>query len=117
MARKRRSDRNHAVYRITCLATGESYIGITAVTGRAFQKSVKIRWNRHLYHALVEKREYPLQIAIREHGPSAFAHELLCVIRGKQAAHDYEKALIQAEMPELNVVCTGRKSRKKLVAV
>jgi hypothetical protein len=111
MARKRRSDRNHVVYRITCLVTGERYIGITVVSGRAFQKSVKIRWHRHLYHALIEKREYPLQIAIREHGPSAFTHELLCVIRGKQEAHDYEKALIQAEMPELNVECTGRKIR------
>lgn len=110
MARKRRSDRNHVVYRITCLSTGQRYIGVTAASGRAFQKSVKIRWHRHLYHALVEKREYPLQIAIREHGPSAFNHELICVVRGKQEAHDMEKQLIQAEKPELNVECTGRKN-------
>lgn len=110
MARKRRSDRNHVIYRVTCLANGERYIGITAVSGRAFQKSVKIRWERHLYHALIEKRDYPIQRAIREHGPSSFVHELICVVRGKQAAHDMEKELIRTERPELNVECTGRKN-------
>lgn len=108
---KRRCDRNHAVYQITCKPTGERYIGITVVRGRAFQRSVKIRWEGHVYHAMIEGREYPLQQRIREYGAEAFTHELLCVIRGKQAAHDHERELIKASNPELNVECTSRKRR------
>jgi hypothetical protein len=64
-----------------------------------------------VYHAMVENRDNPLQQRIREHGPESFHHELLCVIRGKQAAHDYERELIKSTNPELNVECTGRKQR------
>ena len=110
---KRRSDRNHAVYQIVCRPTGERYIGITVVRGRAFHKSVNIRWQGHIYHAIVEGRMNPLQQRIREYGPEAFSHELLCVVRGKQAAHDHERELIKASNPELNVECTGRKQRVK----
>jgi len=99
------------VYQITCRPTGERYIGITVVRGRAFLKSVKIRWQGHVYHATVENRENPLQRRIREYGEEAFTHELLCVIRGKQAAHDHERELIKSTLPELNVECTGRKQR------
>jgi predicted RecA/RadA family phage recombinase len=41
-------------------------------SGRAFQKSVKVRWQKHVYHAMVEGRDYALQRAIREHGEEAF---------------------------------------------
>lgn len=109
MARKKRSDRNHAVYQITCLPTGERYIGLTVIRGRAFQGSVRIRWEGHVYHALVENRDYPLQRAIRQYGPSAFRHELIKVIRGKQEAHDFEISLIHELKPELNVEGTDRK--------
>lgn len=108
---KRRCDRNHAIYSIVCKPTGERYVGLTVVRGRAFQGSVKIRWEGHVYHALVEGRDNPLQQRIREYGPDAFSHELLCVVRGKQAAHDYERELIKATNPELNVECTSRKQR------
>lgn len=108
---KRRSDRNHVVYQIVCRPTGERYIGVTVVRGRAFQKSVKIRWQGHIYHATVENRDNPLQKRIREYGADAFSHSLLCVIRGKQAAHDFERDLIKTTNPELNVECTGKKQR------
>jgi hypothetical protein len=110
---KKRCDRNHAVYKIVCKPTGERYIGITVVRGRAFQGSVRIRWEGHVHHALVEGRDNPLQRRIREYGPDAFSHELLCVIRGKQPAHDHERFLIQTTHPELNVECTGKKRRKQ----
>lgn len=113
MARKRRSDRNHAVYQIVCRPTGERYIGLTVVRGRAFQKSVKIRWDGHIHHAIVEGRDYPLQRRIREFGPDAFDHELIQVVRGKQPAHDLEKSLITTLQPELNVECTSRKKNVK----
>jgi len=107
--RKRRNDRNHVIYSITCDPTGERYIGITVVMGRAFQKSVKVRWQKHVYHAMVEGRDYALQRAIRKHGEESFSHELLYIVRGKSAAHEIERQLIDAEAPELNTECTARK--------
>lgn len=109
MARKKRCDRNHAVYMITCVPTGERYIGITVIRGRAFQGSVKTRWEGHIYHAMVEGRDYPLQRAIRQHGPDSFRYELISVVRGKQTAHDLELNLIHELVPELNVEGTSRK--------
>ena len=111
MARKKRSDRNHAIYKLTCRPTGEQYVGLTVVRGRAFQKSVKIRWDGHVNHALVEQRQYLLQDRIRRFGPESFDHELMEVVRGKQPAHDREKSLIETLRPELNIECTGRKKK------
>lgn len=107
--RKRRSDRTHLIYVLTCEPTGERYIGITVSIGRAYQKSVKSRWQKHVYHALVEGRDFALQRAIREHGAEAFSHELLYIVRGKTAAHEIERDLINDEAPELNVEMTARK--------
>ena len=107
--RKRRSDRNHLVYLITCETTGEEYIGITVVRGRAVFKSMDIRWRDHVYHAQVERRDYPLQRSIRKHGAEAFTHEVLWIVRGKAAAHEVERDEIAARAPVLNVECTSRK--------
>lgn len=115
--RKRRSDRTHLVYMLTCGVTGERYIGITVSIGRAYQKSVRSRWQKHVYHALVEQRDYALQRAIREYGEETFTHELLYIVRGKTAAHDIERELIASENPELNVELTGRKIRRKAKSV
>jgi hypothetical protein len=115
MARKRRIDRNHAVYQITCKITGERYIGITVCIGRAFLKSVKARWQRHLYHALVENRAYPLQNAIRTYGEEAFTIALMTVVRGKKAAHQLERQLIREHNPELNVECNRDKDANKIL--
>jgi len=107
--RKRRTDRNHIIYLIRCLTTGDTYIGITVVRGRAFNKSLHIRWTNHVYHALVEGRTFPLQKLIRKHGPEAFEHEILKVVRGKESAHTVEKKLIKKLCPTLNVECTEKK--------
>lgn len=107
--RKRRSDRNHLVYLIRCTNTGEEYIGITVVRGRAFNKSLAIRWRDHLYHAFVEGRNHLLQKAIRKHGEEAFEHEILWIVRGKSAAHEVEREEIGKRKPTLNVECTARK--------
>lgn len=107
--RKRRNDRNHIVYKLTCEPTGESYIGITVATGRAFQKSLATRWKKHVYHAVVEQRPYRLQNAIRAHGADAFNHEILRVVRGKSAAHTMERAWIKTHKPALNTECTASK--------
>lgn len=107
--RKRRSDRLHIIYQVTCESTGERYIGLTVAIGRAFQKSVRVRWQKHVYHAVVEGRSHALQRAIRKHGEESFSHELLFIVRGKAAAHSVERELISQEYPELNVECTARK--------
>ena len=112
MARKKRCDRNHAVYMLTCVPTGQRYIGITVVRGRAFQASVKIRWEGHVYHATVENRPYPIHQAIRQHGPASFQHQLLQVVRGKQTAHDLEMELVRSMQPELNVEGTEKKAAR-----
>lgn len=101
---KRRCDRNHVVYQITCLITGERYVGITVVRGRAFKRSIDIRWQGHLYHALVENRHNPLQQRIREYGEQGFKKEILSIVRGKKQAHKFETEIIKTTKPELNVV-------------
>lgn len=109
---KRRCDRNHIVYQILCVTTGERYIGITVVRGRAFQKSLKMRWQGHIYHATVEQRNYPLQQRIRQYGENNFLVSTITIIRGKKAAHELERQLIKETLPELNVECTTKKRRK-----
>ena len=104
--RRPRSDRNHVIYLVQCIATGQRYIGLTVARGRAFQESVRTRWRGHVHHALVENRAYTLPRAIREHGPTAFKLFLVEVVRGKPAAHRREGELIQAMKPELNELCT-----------
>lgn len=108
--RKRRSDRNHLIYRLTDVITGEHYIGLTVSKGRAYWKSLATRWQKHLYHACVEKRPYILQKRIRAHGPEAFEYEILYIVRGKAAAHELERSLIKKYMPALNTECTERKA-------
>jgi len=108
--RKRRNDRSHVIYSITCIPTGEEYIGITVSIGRARLKSIASRWQKHVYHAFVEGRSFPLQKAIRKHGAEAFSHELLGVVRGKTAAHELEREIMADREPALNVeMCAGRK--------
>lgn len=110
MARKRRSDRNHVVYMITCKVTGERYIGITVSSGRAFLKSINIRWQKHLYQTFVENRNCTLQQCIRTYGEEGFTQTLIAVVRGKKAAHELEKQLVLEHKPELNTALVERKS-------
>lgn len=100
--RKRRNDRNHVIYEITCDVTGDTYIGITVCRGRAIMKSVETRWKGHIYHACVEKRNLKLAATIRHNGPEAFSKRVLEVVRGKLAAHARETILIKKLRPTLN---------------
>ena len=102
MARKPRNDRNHIIYQITNGITGERYIGITVVRGRAFNKSLKIRWEGHLRKAYVELKNWTFSTNIRTYGNKAFTKEILEIVRGKATAHRREVELINTLMPELN---------------
>lgn len=100
--RKKRSDRNHLVYQITCIANQQQYIGVTVAKGAAIQKTLKTRWKAHLYKALVLQQNWQLCAAIRDHGPDQFVIQLVCKIRGKAAAFAVEASLINHLRPTLN---------------
>ena len=100
--RKRRSDRSHLIYQLTNCNTSETYIGITVVTGRAYHRSLKERFKRHVSRAKYQNLEWRICQSIREHGPSAFKLDILSVVRGKAAAHAIETQLIHTHKPSLN---------------
>ena len=58
--RKRRSDRTHIVYRLTNTSTGETYIGITVSTGRAYKRSLTERWKRHVSRAMYQSHDWSI---------------------------------------------------------
>ena len=110
--RKRRSDRNHVIYLVTC-PEGRRYIGVTFARRRAFLKSMMLRWEAHVRNATVYGTGTLLSQAIRDHGSPSFALEVLEVVRGKQNAHARERELICEMRPELNMEGMGRKANSK----
>ena len=99
--RKARSDRNHAIYCITNIATNEQYIGLTVVAGTV-KKALHIRMQKHMERARNENKEWGLCKSLREHGPANFVYGILYVVRGKKAAHVAELELIRNHAPQLN---------------
>ncbi len=108
MARKRRNDRNHVIYKLTA-PSGEEYIGITFARGRAFKRSARIRFDAHCRNAFDYGHETLLSISLRQWGREAFKREVLEIVRGKQSAHDRERELIVLVQPALNMEGMGRK--------
>lgn len=102
MKRKHRCDRNHILYQITNVKTGEKYIGLTAVQDGKVQASLNHRWKNHVNRALNECRELTFCKAIREHGPENFFPKILEIVRGKVDAFQRERELIDSLKPELN---------------
>tara|TARA_R100000900_G_scaffold16467_1_gene14261 strand:+ start:155 stop:475 length:321 start_codon:yes stop_codon:yes gene_type:complete len=100
--RKKRSDRNHIIYKLTNTVTNETYIGVTVVTGRAYLKSLRSRWIRHIYKAKIGMAEYPISISIRTHGEESFTREIITLVRGKKNAFQTEAQLINEIKPTLN---------------
>jgi len=117
MARKRRNDRNHVIYKLTA-PTGEEYVGVTFARGRAFKRSARIRFDAHCRNAFDYGHKTLLAMALLEHGRKGFNREVLEVVRGKQNAHDRERELIAVIQPALNMEGMGRKAprRKKDIA-
>ena len=86
MVKKKRSDRRHIVYSLTNTVTGDFYIGIT----QGFrQKDLK-----HIRRALTENKDWALCKSIRRFGADTFYPQILEVVRGKTAAHSFERQLI-----------------------
>ena len=100
--RKRRSDRTHLIYQLTNTATGEFYIGLTVVTGKAYNRSLTERWKRHVSRAIRENKCWKICESIREHGAEVFQRQILQKVRGKSLAHQVETKLIHSLRPQLN---------------
>lgn len=110
-SRKKRSDRNHLIYTIT---HGKSlYIGVTQIEGRSINKSLKRRWQKHVCRAKTENHNWKLYTEMRRYGPEAFVIELLEIVRGKSAAHERERQLIDKHHPNLNTDIRSSKARKE----
>lgn len=99
--RKRRTDRNHAIYELVCEVTGQNYIGVTVVSGTALN-SVRKRFNSHISRAKTGCWKWNLCESLRTHGCEKFTPYLLEVVRGKAAAHARERELIVTLQPALN---------------
>lgn len=91
--RKKRADRMHVIYLVTCTNTGEQYVGLTVCAGNTPQKAVQGRWQRHVTRALTQAKEWTLCQAIRLHGAEAFLVEVAEKVRGKAQAHEREREL------------------------
>jgi hypothetical protein len=100
--RKKRSDRNHIVYKITCDTTRDSYIGVTVAIGQAYLRSVKVRFQRHWSAAICNDKDWKIASFIREHIDASYRYEVVEVVRGRKSAHKRERELIGLLSPTLN---------------
>ena len=99
--KKRRSDRTHVIYQLTCVDTNEIYIGLTAARfPKDLLRTTKYRWVQHCYKAIEANLDWPLHEAIRSY--DNWTYEVLEKIRGKEEAHARERKLIAKYKPTLN---------------
>lgn len=99
---KKRCDRNHVIYAVTCTDTGDQYIGLTVAQGRAFLRSVKLRWQKHVSRAIREDKQWELYQFLRDNTEAEYTYEVLEVVRGRKPAHQRERELIAEFEPTLN---------------
>ena len=99
--KKRRTDRTHVIYQLTCLDTKEKYIGITAARfTNDLMRSTHYRWIQHCYKAQLNTYTWPLHNAIRSY--DNWTYEILEVVVGKEQVHARERELIAKKKPKLN---------------
>jgi len=101
--RKRRTDRNHIIYKIENKITGDFYIGITVLRGKAYLGSIKLRFRQHVSRANTQDLDWSLCNSIRSYGAESFDISIVEVVRGKKFAHARETELIKELKPVLNV--------------
>lgn len=81
---------SYIVYRITCSASGKSYIGITI-------RSLRERWKQHVAQAKAAAKPSPIQAAIRKHGRSSFSIEAIASAASLPDLYETERVLIRQE--------------------
>jgi len=99
---KRRSDRNYVLYSVTCSDTGDFYIGLTVATGRAFLRSVKVRWQKHVSRAFCENKNWAFCSFIRANTEASYQYKIIEIVRGRKNAYQRERDLIKQFNPTLN---------------
>jgi group I intron endonuclease len=76
------------IYLITCLVTGQQYVGKTA-------RSLIVRWGAHCSGAK-SGHTMPLAQAIRKYGPDAFAIDPIAIAQSEEEAGRLEAWYIQS---------------------
>ena len=100
--RKKRSDRNHLIYLLTNIETGERYVGLTVKGNRTPKAALQDRWNKHVQRALCQGKSWKLCESIRRYGADNFSKEVIDIVRGKAAAHQREVQLKKELAAALN---------------
>lgn len=100
LKRKRRSDRNHVIYRVDL--GRDFYIGVTVDGYKNPLKSALRRWQKHVSRARRENKKWKLCSVIRKHDLESFKISVVAVVRGKSDAHAVERKLIVKRKPTLN---------------
>jgi hypothetical protein len=99
---KRRSDRNHVIYEIYNTVNGKFYLGITAATGRRFNYSARLRFQRHCSRARLENKDWLLYQDMRKYPHDIYEVYVLDVVRGRKKAHEIEVKLLKKYDYKLN---------------
>lgn len=108
VTRKKRSDRTHVIYMIE--SGDDFYIGVTAKTESTVNKSVQVRFNKHVYRSRSEDKSWLLYEAMRDRGVDEFTVSIVQVVRGKAQAHRVERELIREYRPNLNTDVRERRA-------
>ena len=109
--RKKRTDCNYVIYRVTCLPTGQRYIGQTIAKGRAYKRSAKNRLGQHFATAK-SGLDVTMAKAIRHFGRESFVVEVLEIVRGAKQADKRETELIKNLDPEFDLNDQSLRPRK-----
>jgi hypothetical protein len=116
LTKEQRDARDHIVYKVTS-PTGEIYIGCTAKTEATHEKSVKTRFNKHVYRMRGQPNiKWRIYEEMREHGWENFRHSVLEVLSNKTEGHKRERQLIAELQPKLNTDTRGCDNTQKLAA-
>lgn len=99
MLRRKRNDRNYILYELIG-PDGSNYIGLTVALGRAYDKSVRIRTQKHISRAIKENKNWTLCNYLRV--IDYIEYRVLEVIRGRKNAYSRERELIGEFSPVLN---------------